>query len=213
MSYYNKQMRILLSRRAGDWLLAHGSPRITALLGIVVGMLAAYACSMGLLSLGLQNMAGRFALNTIAGYIAFLLYLGWWLHSISPMPAKSLLIGTDRRIRTEVPGDTEFDTALEDSYDREINQLQPEAENVLAFVLGVGLMGLVYVSFHLMFHAPWYLGKLMVDTGKIQHGSAPTGSGLDVLVLPLRRSWPIAFLLVIHFAALGAVLQSKMAGG
>lgn len=211
MSYYDEQMRKVLNQRAGDWLIARHWPRTTAIIGVVVVLLTVYICSTGLMWAGLQNMAGRLALSVISGYLVLLLYLGLWLLLVPLAPVKSLLIHSDHPNRTEVPGETEFDKKLNDSFDHAIRE-STRNDDTLGRLVTVALLGGLFVGFHFVFHAPWYLGGLMVDVGKIQHRSIPSGQN-SVFVALLRRSWPLAVLLVVHYAMIGATIQLLMRVG
>ncbi len=213
MSHYDRQMCTLLSRRAGDWLLTHAWPRFTAFFGIVLGLVVAYHCSIQLLNLGLENRAGRFALNAVGGYLVFLTYLGIWLFCIPVQPAKSLVIDGDQSVKTEIPGTSQFDDSMNDAIDNAIRESGRQANGVLGFIVVAGVLGLLFIGCHFVFHAPWYLGKLMVDGGKVHHRSTPAESPLACIVLPIRQTWPAALLLVLHYATMGAVLDFAAQAG
>ena len=67
-------------------------------------------------------------------------------------------------------------------------------------------MGILFMLTFWVYHAPWYLGELMVRTGRIQHRIS-AGSASDAwLVEPLRQSMWMAIGLQFHFVVLEQLL-------
>ena len=213
MSYYDDQMRKLLARRAGDWLVVHRRPRLRACCGICIWLLAAYGASDQLVFFDLQHASLRFAINSICGYCAFLAFMGAWLASVTSMPAKSLVPSGVNEIRTEVPGNSSFDDWIDEGVTAAIRESSRQAGNPLALLLAIGTLGLVFLGIYFVVHAPWFLGKMMVDGGKVQHRSTPSGRTLDCIILPFLQTWPAALMVLIHYATIGAVLQQMLHEG
>lgn len=127
------------------------------------------------------------------------------------MDPKSLLAGgIGGAIATQIPGESAFDNTLDESMDAAFRQAGHDARNVLGLLLAVGVLGFLFVSIHFVFHAPYFLGQLLVDGGKIRHRAMPIGKGLDAILLPFLQSWPIALILLLHYTVIGFVVDATL---
>ena len=157
---------------------------------------------------GARSAAVRFALGGLVGYVMYLLWIGLWFLRVSPIEAKSLLIDGPEQIHTDVPGESRFDDWLDDSARGALEQANQRTNDAIAVLVFAAVLGVLYVVFHVVYHAPWYLGKLLVDGGKTRHRTTPAGNTADFVVLPLLQSWPVAVILVVHYTMLGLVFQA-----
>ncbi|MFZ5831669.1 MAG: hypothetical protein ACOY3P_16405 [Planctomycetota bacterium] len=211
MSYYKHKMRILLTRRTGDWLKLQERPRLSAAVVLLIACLVAVLCWRGVAVAGVRSEGLRLAVSCVAAYAAYLAGVATWFARFSPVELKSLLAGgTGGAIATQVPGESEFDDALDTSMDTAFREAGNQARNVLGMLLAVAVLGSLFVSIHFIFHAPYYLGQLLVDGGKIRHRAMSTGNDLDAIVLPFLQSWPIALVLLLHYMMIGFVVDAAL---
>lgn len=206
MSYYKEQMCLLLTQRAGDWLSQIAWPRTT----MTCSLLLALASSMGgffaVHALGIENLALRFLAGAASGYFTYLLFYSLWLLQFSAKEAKALVLHGADTIRTKPPGESAFDESLNEIADRHVGQALREGEGMLGILVLTGILGFFFIACHAIYHAPWYLGQLLVQSGKIRHAAAPRGGNWDFMYLPLWQSWPVGLLVVVHSAVVGSAL-------
>jgi hypothetical protein len=207
MSYYQEEMCRTLTQRAGDWLQCKYWPRTTALIVLGMSVACLYFSSLLAFACGVEYLPLRFAISTFCGYLMYLLLLGLWMRVFTSIEAKDLLIKEATLKSTDVAGESEFDERLNNVAQEALRESTRRAENLVGFVVILCLFGVFFISCHFVYHAPWYLAQLLVQSGKIRHRAVPTGSMFDSLVLPLWQSWPAAILLLLHSASLGLAIK------
>lgn len=212
MSFYRDQMRIVLTCRTGDWLMRQGWPRLEALTVLLVASFAAFACWSSLADAGLQKQGFRIPLSCIAAYAAYLAAIALWIQRVSPVSAKSLLLdGMAGPIATQRPDQTTIDQATDfasDSFDHALDSQEPEG--VLWICGTAAILGVLFVLAFFIYHAPYYLGQLLVDGGKIRHRSLPAGTPPSAIALPFLQSWPVALVLFVHYSMIGFALDALL---
>lgn len=195
----------VLTQRTGDWLSHRTRPRTIALSALLLSMASAVGVSFQLHGIGLKNVVLQIVLGSVAGYAIYLLILGLWMRSFSAIDATALLNEGSRPVRTGRPGDTDFDKQLEWSAELAIGHAARDAHSLIAFTLLLNTLGLLFIGIHFIYHAPWYLGQLLVNGGKIRHRAAPKERAAAFLFLPFCQSWPVAVVAIIHSASVGLV--------
>jgi hypothetical protein len=211
MSYYRHKIRILLTRRTGDWLRRHNWPRFGAAIVLLMAAMTAIVCWRSLVDAGLKSEGLRVALSFLAGYAAYLVCISLWLTRFAAMDPKSLFVGgVGEAITTQIPGESEFDDSLDSQMDIAFRQASFDARNIMGLFAAVAVLGAMFVAIHFVYHAPYYLGQLLVDGGKIRHRAMPAGTMLDGVVLPFLQSWPVAVALLLHCTVIGLVLDATL---
>jgi hypothetical protein len=211
MSYYRNKMRTLLTRRTGDWLRRHNWPRFGAAIVLLMATMTAVVCWQSLVNAGLTSEGLRVALSFLAGYIAYLVCMALWLTRFVAMDSKCLLVGgVGGAITTQIPGESEFDDSLDTQMEIAFRQAGNDARNILGLVAAAAVLGAMFVAIHFVYHAPYYLGQLLVDGGKIRHRAMPSGTMLDGVTLPFLQSWPIAIALLFNCTVIGLVLDATL---
>jgi hypothetical protein len=207
MSYYQEQMRSLLSRRAGDWLLCRRWPRMFAAFALMLPLLCAYTCWNELPLVGIHNGVARVPICIIAAYAGYLCVMGLWLVRMAPMDAKSLLVNGAKDLKTPVPGDSQFDRSFDDAVDFQIEQANCRGEGFKA-MFALAALGYVFIAIHFIYHAPWYLGQLMVDSGKVRHRSVKASGQVSWFSPTVRQSWVVAIALTVHYTFMAVALTT-----
>ena len=207
-SYYYRRMRIVLSRRASNWLRRKAWPRFTATAMILASIGVAYATFCFLSDVGIHSLGVKFGTSFSVGYATLIVLQGAWLLSRKSVEATELMSGADAEIVTAEPGSSSFDRSMSEIAERGASQSARESDSVLGLIIMAGLLGILFASFHFIYHGPWYLGKLMVDSGKVRHKATPSGQWFDFLRLPLGQSWPIGLVTWLHCTSVGFLLDS-----
>ena len=81
-------------------------------------------------------------------------------------------------------------------------------DGLIGLYLAAGVLGCLYVGVHFIYHSPWYLGKFLVEGGKVQHPASPEAKPFRWLVVPFLHSYPIGFLIGLHYSSVGFILES-----
>ena len=215
MSYYAQRMHKVLTARAGDWLARHAWPHLTMVVAFALSFLAAYQCSIGIVNWG--GFAIRFSINFLVGYAVYVLSLAIWLGTKSSLQSDDLLKGAPKTIETKNPWS---DEAIEDR-ERFIEQttesasrdaLEDGAAGLLGAAIAILILGTLFVAAHLIWYARWYLGRLLILSGKIRHRTLMDAPPLNWLTAPLQVTGAAAVILLLHYALLGAILEWAFPG-
>ncbi len=178
---------------------------------LVLGVLVAYASSVLLLRADVQNSGIRFGLSFLIAYAAMLLVIGLWFHTVSPVKAKELVMDGHREISTRVPGDSAVDDKMQLCADEAKRAVARNAHGLIGVYVAAGVAGCLYIGIHFFYHAPWYLGKLLVEGGKVQHPASPEATPYCWIVLPFLYSYPVGLLMGLHYLSVGYILETFQA--
>ena len=137
-----------------------------------------------------------------------LLTIGLWFHTVSPVKAKELVLDGKREIKTQVPGESDFDDKMSTYVDEAAKAAARNPDGLIGLYLAAGVLGCLYVGVHFIYHSPWYLGKFLVEGGKVQHPASPEAKPFRWLVVPFLHSYPIGFLIGLHYSSVGFILES-----
>lgn len=211
MSFYNNQMRIALTGRAGDWLARRAWPHFTMMGAFVLSGLVALLCSHFTASWG--GFAFRFGVNFLAGYAAFVLCLGLWLRGKPSLDQSALLEGAPALIETKNPLDDEELENRERLLDATKRSAQDQAQRVenaqglFGLALAAYIIGAIFVAAYMTWYARWHLGCLLVQGGKVRHRTLEREPVDSWLTSPLRLTLTAGVVLLLHYTLLGLILQ------
>lgn len=204
MGYYQQKMRVVLTRRAGDWLRLQEWPRLYAAVILLICGFTAVVCWLRLTEAGWNVEWQRVGMSCLGAYVIYLGCLAVWFLRFAPMTSQELLAGGfEDEIVTPVPGESEFDDSLETQIDTAAREAAHDVRSVLGLFVAAAVLGAVFVSAYFIYHAPYFMGQLLVDGGKIRHRSVSRGTPLDPIVLPFLQSWPVAVALIMHYTLIG----------
>lgn len=215
MSFYAQRMHKVLTGRAGDWLARHAWPHFTMVVAFALSFLVAYQCSLYIVHWG--GFALRFTINFAAGYAVYVLSLAIWLGTKPSLLPDDLLRGAPKSIETKYPWD---DDAIE-ARERIIEQtaeaarrdaLEDGAAGLIGLAIASLIFGTLFVAAHLIWYARWYLGRLLILSGKIRHRTLVDVPATFWLVAPLRITGAAAVILLLHYALLGVILEWAFPG-
>jgi hypothetical protein len=207
MSYYQEKMRKILTHLTADWLVCHNWPRMMESCALLVALLAAYASAAYLLSINARNFGMSFAVGFICGYAVHEWCRGFWLLSWHPIDSRDLLSDGVEHDTMRVPGETNFDDWFNNQVSESFNQSVRQSKGLLGFVVMSGILGLSFVGLYVIYHAPWYFAKLLVEGGKVRHRVTSAGTQIGLFFLPACQSWPLALILLVHCATVGVAIQ------
>lgn len=208
MSYYHEQLRKSLVCRAGDWLRVKRMPRVTAVFILLVAIATAVGCGLRFRSGGMESLGLVLPLSCFVGYFAYLATTGVWLLLTACVESNELAAKNIGGPVTLAAQDSGFDDKIRDAIVDAVSRETHQPANPLGVVVLIGLLGVVFVSIHFVAHAPWYLGELMVNAGKIGHKASPEGAPFDFLYLPFLQSWPAGLFLIINAAGVGFMVEA-----
>lgn len=206
---YVDRMRRTLTGRTGDWLARNSFPRTVVLASYAVGGLIAYQATVSLQLLGVDSMTIRMIGAFAFAWLTYLCVIALWLRCMPSLDSQALLAEATGNIQTQRPGDSD-DEWLEHAIRAAEHQIRRDARSTFALLLGVAILGILFLLTHWMLHARWYLAELMVDAGKIQHRSIRAVSSDEWIFAPVRQSYWLAIGLTAHFALIGMLLTSKL---
>ncbi len=207
MSYYRENMRRLISQRAGDWLLKTKNPRLVATSAIALSMLTFGTYTFYIMTALVQSFGVAFGLASCLSYLTFILILAIWLQTAHAVDWRTLSSNSTVR-ETGRPGQTDFDKGLDRQIDSATDNALRNSDGVIEFAVMTTVFGIVYISVHYVYHAPYYLGQLLFDSGKISHRIAPPAKTSAIITEPIRQSWIACFMLVLNFACVGLLLDT-----
>jgi hypothetical protein len=210
MAFYVDQMQKALTGRTGDWLARRAWPHLTMIVAFTLSGWAAYACSNS--SVGLGRFALRFSVNFLAGYAVFAIYLACWVCFKPSLDQTALLDGAPELIETKSPWDDDATESRGQLIEQSFRAAEREgrgngAQGLIALAIATMILGTLFVAGHMLWYARWYLGRLLILSGKIRHrtlGAAPAVAGL---VAPVQLTFWTALILCVHYALLGLLLQ------
>jgi hypothetical protein len=207
MTYYRENIRRLISQRAGDWLVISKHPRLLAGSAIVFSLITFAGSTFYFKTSGVKSFGLAFTLASCLSYASFLLILAYWIHSMCTLDWRLLRPKLSEHV-SERPGETEFDRTMDHQLESAVDNAARNGEGVLEIAMLTALFGIIFVSIHYIYHAPYYLGQLLFDSGKISHRTAPKARFSALLVEPIRQSWMVCVVLIINFAFIGLLLDT-----
>ncbi len=200
-------MRRLISQRAGDWLLSTKHPRLVASSAIALSMLTFGAYTLYITTAVVQSFGIAFGLASCLSYLTFLFILALWLQTTHSIDWKTLRPKSTGR-ETGLPGQTDFDRGLDQQIDSAADNALRNSDGVLGFAVMTAVFGIFFVSVHYVYHAPYYFGQLLFDSGKISHRISPPAKASAIITEPIRQSWIVCIMLVLNFACVGLLLDT-----
>jgi hypothetical protein len=180
------------------------------IVAFVLAAWAAYQCS--LCTVGWGGLAVRFSVNFLAAYAVFALCLDFWLWTKPSLDRSALLDGAPETIETQNPWDDEAIEAREQLIEQSRRSVEHQAraegaQGLIGLAIVAMIVGTLFVAAHMMWHARWYLGNLLVLGGKVRHSTITPPRAVSGLMAPLQLTGWAALILLVHYALLGLLLQ------
>lgn len=207
---YVDRMQKTLTGRAGDWLSRNSRPRLLVLGSYGLAALVAYRSSVSLVSLGLSSVTTRFSVCFLIAYVTYAFIIAIWLLRMPTIGQQTLMQDAPGEIETRSPSDG-CPEWLEQVVDGARASIQRDSRSILVLVMGLAILGVVFLLSHWMVYARWYLGELLVLAGKVQHRSARQVAHDAWVTAPFRQSFWMAFGLLLHFTLIGTLVTLKFA--
>ena len=207
---YADEMRKALTGRAGDWLARHTWPHLTMVVALALSAWAAYQCSHFIVGWG--GLTLRFSVNFLAAYAIFVLCLGLWLWTKPSLDRSALLDGAPKLIETKNPWDDDAIEGREQLIEHASRSAEDQArgegvQGLIGLAIAAMILGTLFVAVHMVWYARWYLGRLLVQGGKLRHRTLTDVHAVSWLRAPLQLTEWAAVILLVHYALLGLLLQ------
>lgn len=207
MAFYADRMRTALTGRAGDWLARHAWPHLTMVVVFSLSAWAAHECSLHILHWG--GLAVRFSITFLAAYVTFVACLGFWLWTKPSLDRSALLDDAAESIETKNPWDDEATESREQLIEHATRSAEQQGrqQGLVGLAIAAMIVGTLFVAFHMIWYARWYLGRLFVLGGKIRDRTLPGVPAGSWFIAPLQLTGWAAVILLVHYALLGLLLQ------
>ncbi len=207
---YVERMRRALTGRTGDWLARNSWPRLVVLGSYGVAASCAYQASISLEHLGVENLTARLSLGFLIAYICYVVLIGIWLRLMPTLQHQTLIQNAPAEIETRSPSEGGHEW-MDQATDQARITIQRDARGVVGLVVGLAILGIVFLLGHWLLHARWYLAELMVLSGKVPHRSIRNRRRDSWVREPFRQSFWMAFGLLLHFMLIGQLLSTQIA--
>lgn len=136
--------------------------------------LIAYPTTVSLQLLGVTSMTFRMIGAFAFAWLTYLSVTSIWLRCMPVLDSCALLEAASGTIETHSPGQDNGNQEWREHAVRAAEQqIRRDARSIVVLLLGIAILGIVFLLGHWLLHARWYLAELMVEAGKIQHRSIP----------------------------------------